>query len=207
MRRVGEEGFNLFGGLHSTAVGLQGQQCGAMLQRAPAGEGGVVGHQTAGHTGFEQAGGKGDIPAPGHNGWLAGAVALLQPFGHATAVHLVGGECNGSGVEHLHDGSTLAGKGQGGGRCHEVGSAVGETEVVLGVKDAEHRSQGLRQVEKRGELSLPPSMKNKLLRSYLFTWNLVQPVAKKLLIWLAAAIPALMLASSVWAPIFLGVAK
>ena len=43
--------------------------------------------------------------------------------------------------------------------------------------------------------------------AYLFTWKRVQPVAKKSTIWRAAARPALMLASAVWAPIFLGVAK
>ena len=32
---------------------------------------------------------------------------------------------------------------------------------------------------------------------YLFTWNFLFPVLKKSTIWLAAAIPALMLASSV----------
>ena len=42
---------------------------------------------------------------------------------------------------------------------------------------------------------------------YLFTWNFVLPVAKKSAIWRAAARPALTLASEVWAPIFLGVAK
>ena len=42
---------------------------------------------------------------------------------------------------------------------------------------------------------------------YLLTWNFLLPVLKKSALWLAAAIPALMLASSVWAPIFLGVAK
>ena len=43
--------------------------------------------------------------------------------------------------------------------------------------------------------------------NYLFTWKRLLPVLKKSAIWLAAAKPALMLASSVWAPIFLGVAK
>ena len=42
---------------------------------------------------------------------------------------------------------------------------------------------------------------------YLFTWNLVLPVAKKSTIWRAAARPAFTLASAVWAPIFLGVAN
>ena len=42
---------------------------------------------------------------------------------------------------------------------------------------------------------------------YLFTWNFVSPSLKKALICLAAAIPALMLASAVWAPIFFGVEK
>lgn len=60
---------------------------------------------------------------------------------------------------------------------------------------------------KKGEGAKPPPFLIKYSKYYLLTWNLVQPVAKKLLIWLAAAIPALMLASSVWAPIFLGVAK
>ena len=43
--------------------------------------------------------------------------------------------------------------------------------------------------------------------NYLFTWNLRFPVAKKSTIWRAAARPAFMLASAVWAPIFFGVAK
>ena len=43
--------------------------------------------------------------------------------------------------------------------------------------------------------------------NYLFTWNLRLPVAKKSTIWRAAARPAFMLASAVWAPIFFGVAK
>ena len=43
--------------------------------------------------------------------------------------------------------------------------------------------------------------------NYLFTWNLRSPVAKKLIIWRAAATPAFILASAVWAPIFLGVAN
>lgn len=42
---------------------------------------------------------------------------------------------------------------------------------------------------------------------YLLTWNLVHPSAKKAFICLAAAIPALMFASAVCAPIFLGVLK
>ena len=45
------------------------------------------------------------------------------------------------------------------------------------------------------------------MSGYLFTWNLVQPSLKKALICLAAAMPALVLASAVWAPIFLGVLK
>ena len=86
-------------------------------------------------------------------------------------------------------------------------AAVGKAEVVLGVEEAEHGSGGWREKWKRGSLHLPSLVLSSREKAYLFTWNLVQPVAKKLLIWLAAAIPALMLASSVWAPIFLGVAK
>ena len=52
---------------------------------------------------------------------------------------------------------------------------------------------------------------NALKRFYLshqrLTINLVQPSLMNPTIWLAAAIPALILASAVWAPIFLGVAK
>ena len=44
-------------------------------------------------------------------------------------------------------------------------------------------------------------------RKYVSNGFFVQPLLKNSLIWLAAAMPALMLASSVWAPIFLGVAK
>ena len=43
--------------------------------------------------------------------------------------------------------------------------------------------------------------------NYLFTWNLVHPSLKNALICLAAAIPALIFASAVCAPIFLGVEK
>lgn len=46
-----------------------------------------------------------------------------------------------------------------------------------------------------------------LRESYLFTWNLVTPFLMKSTIWWAAARPALMLASAVSAPIFLGVEK
>ena len=42
---------------------------------------------------------------------------------------------------------------------------------------------------------------------FALTWKRVFPVAKKSTIWRAAASPAFMLASAVWAPIFLGVAK
>ncbi len=42
---------------------------------------------------------------------------------------------------------------------------------------------------------------------YLFTWKRVSPSLKKALICLMAAMPALMLASAVCAPIFLGVEK
>ena len=42
---------------------------------------------------------------------------------------------------------------------------------------------------------------------YLFTWNFVSPSLKKALICLAAAMPALVLASAVCAPIFFGVEK
>merc|ERR1719229_174254 len=37
---------------------------------------------------------------------------------------------------------------------------------------------------------------------HAFTWNLTSPFSKKLTIWFAAATPALLFASSVWAPIF-----
>ena len=40
---------------------------------------------------------------------------------------------------------------------------------------------------------------------YLFTWNLFQPSFRYATTCSAAAMPALMLASNVWAPIFLGV--
>lgn len=42
---------------------------------------------------------------------------------------------------------------------------------------------------------------------YLLTWNLVSPSLKKAFICFAAAIPALMFASAVCAPIFFGVEK
>ncbi len=42
---------------------------------------------------------------------------------------------------------------------------------------------------------------------YLLTWNLVSPSLKKALICFAAAMPALMFASAVCAPIFFGVEK
>ena len=45
------------------------------------------------------------------------------------------------------------------------------------------------------------------VQHYLLTWKRVLPVAKKSAIWRAAASPALMLASAVCAPIFLGVAN
>lgn len=47
----------------------------------------------------------------------------------------------------------------------------------------------------------------RIMKSYLFTWNLVTPFLMKSTIWLAAAKPAFKFASAVWAPIFLGVAK
>lgn len=42
---------------------------------------------------------------------------------------------------------------------------------------------------------------------YLLTWNVLSPVSKNFAICFAAASPALMFASAVSAPIFLGVAK
>ncbi len=42
---------------------------------------------------------------------------------------------------------------------------------------------------------------------YLFTWKRVSPSLKKAFIWRAAAMPALVLASAVCAPIFFGVEK
>lgn len=42
---------------------------------------------------------------------------------------------------------------------------------------------------------------------YLFTWNLVHPSLKNAFICFAAAMPALMFASAVCAPIFFGVEK
>jgi len=45
------------------------------------------------------------------------------------------------------------------------------------------------------------------LKNYLFTLKRISPFSKKSTICLAAAIPALLLASEVWAPIFLGVKK
>lgn len=52
-----------------------------------------------------------------------------------------------------------------------------------------------------------PFNRHRRVVSYLFTWNLVTPFLMKSTIWLAAARPALMLASAVSAPIFLGVEK
>ena len=56
-------------------------------------------------------------------------------------------------------------------------------------------------------LNICETYKFSAYKIYLFTWNLVSPSLKKALICLAAAIPALMLASAVCAPIFLGVEK
>lgn len=44
------------------------------------------------------------------------------------------------------------------------------------------------------------------VKGYLFTWKVRSPFSKNLTIWLAAASPALMLASEVSAPIFFLVA-
>ena len=48
---------------------------------------------------------------------------------------------------------------------------------------------------------------NRFYQNYLFTWKRVSPSLKKALIWRAAAMPALVLASAVCAPIFFGVEK
>ena len=56
-------------------------------------------------------------------------------------------------------------------------------------------------------LNICETYKFSAYKFYLLTWNFVSPSLKKALICLAAAMPALMLASAVCAPIFLGVEK
>ena len=56
-------------------------------------------------------------------------------------------------------------------------------------------------------LNICETYKFSAYKFYLLTWNFVSPSLKNALICLAAAMPALMLASAVCAPIFLGVEK
>ena len=65
----------------------------------------------------------------------------------------------------------------------------------------------LQKMRLQNENHLDLTLPTLIFSYYLLTWNLVSPSLKKALICLAAAIPALMFASAVCAPIFFGVEK
>ena len=134
MRCAGEQLLDLTGSLYGDAVGLKGEEGGAVLKRAIAVEGLVVGHKMPWNSVFEELSDKGGVPSPGNNG----VVATLQPLLHERGGDLLGGEGKCVGVEGLHDGGAEPGKEER--RCggDEMRAAVRKAEVVLGVEDAEH---------------------------------------------------------------------
>lgn len=67
--------------------------------------------------------------------------------------------------------------------------------------------QRVRETRKEGKPENGSALLHWCFYSYLFTWNFVIPSLKYAFICLAAAMPALVLASAVCAPIFFGVEK
>ena len=131
----GEQLLDLTGILYGNAVGLKGEEGGAVLKRAIAVESLVVGHKVPWNSVFEELSDKGGVTSPGNNG----VVAALQPLLRERGGDLLGGEGECVGVEGLQDGGAEPGKEEC--RCggYEMRAAVCKAEVVLGVKDAEHR--------------------------------------------------------------------
>ena len=62
---------DLTGILYGDAVGLKGEEGGAVLKRAIAVESLVVGHKMPWYSVFEELSDKGGVPSPGHNGVVA----------------------------------------------------------------------------------------------------------------------------------------
>ena len=136
MRCGGEQLLDLTGSLYGNAVGLKGEEGGAVLKRAIAVESLVVGHKVPWNSVFEELSDEGGVPSPGNDG----AVATLQPLLNERGGYLLGGEGECVGVEGLHDGGAEPGKEECRCRGDEMRAAVCKAEVVLGVEDAEHRS-------------------------------------------------------------------
>ena len=67
----GEQLLDLTGSLYGNAVGLKGEEGGAVLKRAIAVESLVVGHKMPWNSVFEELSDKGGVPSPGHNGVVA----------------------------------------------------------------------------------------------------------------------------------------
>ena len=134
MRCGGEQLLDLTGSLYGNAVGLKGEEGGAVLKRAIAVESLVVGHKMPWNSVFEELSDEGGVPSPGNNS----VVATLQPLLHERGGDLLGGEGECTGVEGLHDGGAEPGKEECRCRGYEMRAAVCKAEVVLGVEDAEH---------------------------------------------------------------------
>lgn len=134
MRCGGEQLLDLTGILYGNAVGLKGEEGGAVLKRAIAVESLVVGHKMPWYSVFEELSDEGGVPSPRHDG----VVAALQPLLHDRGGDLLGGEGECAGVEGLHDGGAEPSKEECRCRGYEMRAAVRKAEVVLGVEDAEH---------------------------------------------------------------------
>lgn len=130
----GEQLLDLTGSLYGNAVGLKGEEGGAVLKRAIAVESLVVGHKMPWYSVFEELSDKGGVPSPGNNG----VVTTLQPLLNERGGDLFGGEGECVGVEGLHDGGAEPSKEERRCRGYEMRAAVRKAEVVLGVEDAEH---------------------------------------------------------------------
>ncbi len=153
------------------------------------------------HTGLTQNGNQRARPAPGIKRHIGHSRLLPKQFGILSST-ITGSLFT---VDTTHEAGTVFGKLLRRRGWHIVFTVVCQTQIVLGSKQTDSH----RVLSRKNRFAIPSKEKGEAaqrpplpllyskLNNYLLTWNFLLPVLKKSAIWLAAAIPALMLASSV----------